>query len=270
MTLTPEQHRIYFEARLNGQKIAATDRDITVRCPFHDDKTASLSVHIDRGVWKCHALCGAGGVLDFEKRFSDCDTETAWTNIGDLCGFRNQNLFQQKPEAAYKYTDEDGALLFEKLRYPGKRFVQRTRDAGGKWIYKLENVRRVLYRLPIVVRASDVLICEDEKDADRVAGLKLSGHPSAPSSQVAATTNFDGAGKWRSEYSPYFTGKHVVIFPDNDLIGQNHARQVAASVSQYALDVRIVGLPGLGEHERNHQRSAACQRNFFHVFGGRG
>jgi hypothetical protein len=200
MTLTPEQHRIYFEARLNGQQIAATDRDVTVRCPFHDDKTASLSVHIDRGVWKCHAGCGGGGVLDFEKRFSNCDTATAWANIGELCGVRNQNLFQQKPEATYTYTDEDGALLFEKLRYPGKRFVQRTRDGGGRWIYKLENIRRVLYCLADLVRASDVMICEGEKDADRVNSLKLSGHPSAQSSRVVATTNFDGAGKWRPEY----------------------------------------------------------------------
>ena len=47
--------------------------------------------------------------------------------------------------------------------------------------------------LPEVVRASDVMICEGEKDTDRVAGLKLSRHQSAPSSQVAATTNFEGA-----------------------------------------------------------------------------
>jgi AAA domain/CHC2 zinc finger len=248
MTLTPEQHRIYFEAHLNGQKIAATDRNITVRCPLHDNKAASLSVHIDRGVWKCHAGCGGGGVLEFERRFSNCDGTTAWANIANLCGAKNQNLFQQKPEATYQYVNEDGEALFEKLRFPGKKFTQRVKSVSGAWTYKLDGVRKVLYRLPEVVRASDVMICEGEKDADRVNALKLSGHPSAPLSRVAATTNFDGAGKWRPDYSPYFTGKHVVIFPDNDAIGMNHSRQVAASVLPYALDVRIVELPGLGEH----------------------
>jgi hypothetical protein len=207
-----------------------------------------MSLHVDQGVWKCHAGCGGGGILEFERRFSNCDATTAWANIGSLCGIENQNLFQQKPEATYRYVNEDGAALFEKLRFPGKKFTQRMKGISGGWTYKLDGVRKVLYKLPEVVRASDVIICEGEKDADRVAGLKLSGHTSAPSSQVAATTNFEGAGKWRPEYSPYFTGKHVVIFADNDTIGKNHARQVAASVFPYALDVRVVELPGLGEH----------------------
>ncbi len=248
MTLTPEQHRIYFEARLNGQQIAAAARDVSVRCLFHDDRQASMSLHVEKGVWKCHAGCGAGGILEFEKRFSGCDADTAWANIGNICGVKNQNLFRQQPEATYQYVNEDGALLFEKLRFPEKKFTQRAKNAGGAWAYKLDGVRKVLYRLPELVRASDVMICEGEKDADRVAALKLSGHASASSSRVAATTNFDGAGKWRPEYSPYFTGKHVVIFPDNDAVGKIHARQVAASVFPYALDVRIVELPGLGEH----------------------
>jgi putative DNA primase/helicase len=248
MILTPEQHRIYFESRLNGQPIAATGRDVSVRCPFHDDRQASVSLHVDRGVWNCHAGCGSGGILEFEKRFSNCDTTTAWANIGNICGVKNQNLFQQRPDATYAYVDEDSTLLFEKLRFPGKKFVQRAKDASGKWIYKLDGMRKVLYRLPEVVRASEVVICEGEKDADRVSALKLSGHPDAPLSRIAATTNFDGAGKWRAEYSPYLTGKHVVIFPDNDAPGKNHARQVAASVSVYAMDVRIVELPGLPEH----------------------
>lgn len=248
MILTPEQHRIYFEARLNGQQLKATERDVSVRCPFHDDRHASMSLHVEKGVWKCHAECGGGGILEFERRFSTCDVVTAWANIADLCGVKNQKLFRQQPEATYQYLNEDGVLLFEKLRFPVKKFTQRTKAGSGAWVYNLAGVRKVLYRLPELVRASDAMICEGEKDADRVSALNLSGHPSAPASRVAATTNFDGAGNWRSEYSPYFTGKHVVIFPDNDTLGKNHARQVAASVSPYALDVRIVELPGLGEH----------------------
>src|SRR5260370_1161804 len=31
-------------------------------------------------------------------------------------------------------------------------------------------------------------------------------------------------GKWGAEYSPFFTGKHVVVFPDNDTPGDEHAR----------------------------------------------
>jgi len=215
MTLTAEQHRLYFETRLSDQRIAATGRDVTIRCPFHDDRRGSLSVNVEKGVWKCHAGCGQGGIMDFEKRFSNCDQAKAWANLAGICGIKDEHLFRQQPEALYQYADEDGTFLFEKLRYPGKKFSQRAKGVDGVWRYNLADVRKALYRLPEVVRASDVMICEGEKDADRVSALKLSGHPSAPQSRVAATTNFDGAGKWRQEYSPYFTGKHVVIFPDN-------------------------------------------------------
>src|SRR5205809_7696491 len=165
MTLTPEQHRIYFEARLSGQPIAATGRNVSVCCPFHGDRQASLSIHADKGLWKCFAGCGAGGILEFEKRFSNCDAATAWANIGDVCGINNQNLFRQRPEATYRYVNEDGVVLFEKLRFPGKKFTQRAAGPNEAWTYKLDGVRKVLYRLPEVVRASDVMICEGEKDA---------------------------------------------------------------------------------------------------------
>jgi hypothetical protein len=245
--LTPDKYRMYFEARLPGQRIAA-GVNASVRCPFHDDKTASLSLNIEKGVWKCHAGCGQGGVVEFEKRFSNCDAAAAWANIGEICGTPKRSLFQHQPEAVYPYVSEDGVKLFEKLRFPGKTFVQRAKDPKGALVYRLDGVRKVLYRLPEVVRASDVIICEGEKDTDRVSRLNLGGHPVAPNSRVAVTTNFDGAGKWRPEYSPFLTGKHVVIFPDNDAPGQKHAQQVAASVFPYAIDVRVVPLPGVAEH----------------------
>jgi hypothetical protein len=247
MNLTAEQHRIYFEARLPGQRFVATG-NVTVRCPFHSDSLASLSVHVEKGVWKCHAGCGQGGIVEFEKRFSDCETSAAWTRIAEICGVNQQSLSHQQPEAVYRYVNEDGVVLFEKLRFSGKKFAQRAKSTSGSWVYKLQGVRKVLYQLPEVVSATDVMICEGEKDADRVRGLKLSGHPSAPASRVAVTTNFDGAGKWRPEYSPFFTGKHVVILADNDAVGKSHAQQVATSVFPYAIDVQVVELPGLPDH----------------------
>ena len=53
-----------------------------VRCPFHDDANASLSVHDnnERGVWRCFALCGGGDLvsrhmnlwgLEFQDALSD-------------------------------------------------------------------------------------------------------------------------------------------------------------------------------------------------------
>ena len=40
------------------------------RCPFHDDKQASLSVCLPgtRGGWRCFAGCGAGDMVAFHER----------------------------------------------------------------------------------------------------------------------------------------------------------------------------------------------------------
>lgn len=248
MNLTSDQKRAYFEARLNGQRFAANGRDTSVCCPFHQDKTASFSVNVDKGVWNCHAGCGKGGIIDFEKRFSNCDDVTACANIADVCGLEQPQIFNTKPEAIYAYRDEDGNPLFEKLRFPDKHFSQRTKGPDGKWLYRLETVRKVLYNLPGLVTANHVAICEGEKDCDNLNAAGIANLDPTSHTRFIATTNFNGAGKWRQEYAPYFSGKHVFVFPDNDPPGKAHGLAVAASVSAYAASVRLVELPGLGLH----------------------
>lgn len=114
--------------------------------------------------------------------------------------------------------------------------------------YHLAGVRKVLYNLPGVITANMVAITEGEKDADNLRNaLTPVLAREFPNTRFATTTNFDGAGKWSPDYSRYFTGKHVLIFGDNDEIGRKHALNVAASVFPYARDVRVIALPGLPE-----------------------
>lgn len=42
------------------------------RCPLHDDKHESLSVHIagERGGWRCFAGCGKGDMVSFHERLT--------------------------------------------------------------------------------------------------------------------------------------------------------------------------------------------------------
>lgn len=48
----------------------------------------------------------------------------------------------------YDYVDETGALLYQVCRLEPKSFRQRRPDGADGWIWKLGDVRRVLYRLP--------------------------------------------------------------------------------------------------------------------------
>jgi putative DNA primase/helicase len=148
----------------------------------------------------------------------------------------NTHLFYDPPEddivATYDYTDESGGLLFQKLRFEPKRFVQRSADGT----YKLDGVRRVLYHLPELLPAETVYLCEGEKAADAVRTLG-----------VVATCASGGAGKWRSEYADSLAGKRVVVLPDNDEQGRKHGEIVVRALRATAIECCIVKLPGLPE-----------------------
>lgn len=236
--------RRYFEIRLDGQRLPMRN-EVALKCPFHQDRSPSFSLNLEKGVWNCHAGCGNGGMVAFEMRFSGCDESTAKANISGLLGGAKLFATGQKPEAVYPYHDAYGQLLFEKLRLPGKHFTQRRPDGKGGYEYKLGEIDKPLYRLPEILVSNDIAICEGEKDADNVRALGLSDRDN--NIFFTATTNFDGAGKWRDSYAPFFAGKRVAIFPDNDEIGRQHAQQVARSVQPYAAGVKIVALPGLEE-----------------------
>lgn len=151
--------------------------------------------------------------------------------------------------STYCYRDETGALLFEVLRCPGKKFFQR--DAAGKW--GLRETRRVLYGLPELLAAAPgriIFVVEGEKDVN-----------TARANGLIATTNPGGAGKWRDEYSAFLKGRDVAIFADNDAIGLEHAESVARSVYPFAESVRVLwpyGLPPKGDltdwFEQGHKR----------------
>jgi len=140
-------------------------------------------------------------------------------------------------EATYDYKDEEGRLLFQVVRFRGKKFRQRRPDGSGGWVWGLKDVRRVLYRLPDLKGKKTVYVVEGEKDADRLWALG-----------IPATTCPMGAGKWQEEYTGQIKDlgvERVVILPDNDPEGRKHAAQVALSCLKAGLEVKVVNLPGL-------------------------
>jgi putative DNA primase/helicase len=141
--------------------------------------------------------------------------------------------------AVYEYTDADGLILFEVVRYADpKTFRQRRPTPSGKWEWNLDGVALVPYRLRELA-ASDpayqaVFISEGEKDVDALGAVGL-----------IATCNPMGAKKWRPEFSDHLSGRYVAILPDNDEDGRIHGQQVARSLYGKAASVKVVELPGL-------------------------
>jgi hypothetical protein len=141
--------------------------------------------------------------------------------------------------AIYPYHDENNVLLYEIVRFdtddPDLRFRPRRPDGKGNWIYDLDGVRRVLYRLSELIEgiASGYLVlnCEGESDVETARGLGY-----------IATTNEGGIGKWRDEYDEYFRGADVVVISDNDVHGkgQAYAEERAQRLSRVAKRVRKI------------------------------
>lgn len=197
----------------------------TARCPAHDDRENSLGVKEsdDRLLVKCYA---------------GCDTERVVSALGlglkDLFLYSSRNFAE--PEAVYDYADEAGGTLFQTVRLPGKRFRQRHYDPDSEyadkdgWVWNLENVRRVVYRLPEVregIRAGmRIYIVEGEKDVESLRSIGK-----------VATCNPMGAGKWRDEYSAQLEGAHVVIIADRDEPGRKHAEKVKESLEGKAQSI---------------------------------
>ena len=205
----------------------------------------SVSVNLEDGTFYDHENGVGGGVLDLIARQEHCDRATAMHWLQKRFGLE-QPLTKPnghaKPGigtivATYDYHDQHGQLVFQVVRYEPKTFRQRRPDPDkpGGWRWKMDGVELVPYRLPQLLAATEtVYVAEGEKDCDNLAKLGL-----------IATTNPGGVKKWRSQFARAFAGKEVVVLPDNDAAGLEHAKIVAKSLAPVAKSVVIVKLPGL-------------------------
>lgn len=227
------------------------------RCPAHDDGTASLTVHRGhegRCLLYCFAGCELGDI-----------TAAMGMSVSELFPDGEVNRFRRfpppprvkavtRPKSAakeplslakiYVYEDEDWKWVSRVLRYEPKTFKQQRWD-GDTWVFGLEGVRRVIYRLPNVIAAiadsKPIFVVEGEKDVDRMW-----------QEGFAATCNLGGAGNWPDDPSvnSHFFGAHVVLIPDNDKPNQKgqkpgelHIKRVEELLSPYTGGIRVVRLP---------------------------
>jgi hypothetical protein len=198
----------------------------SAKCPCHDDDNPSLSIREGPNgeVWvTCHARCERSAIFaaaGFTPTKPNGHDRTRKSRIVEI----------------YDYTDAKGELVYQVVRKAPKTFPQRRPNGSGGWIWNLDGVEVVPYRLPELLNADEIFITEGEKDANNVARLGL-----------ASTTNPGGAGKWRPEFARFFFGRHVVILPDNDAKGRAHAESVPSNLNGTASSIRVVELPGLAD-----------------------
>src|SRR5437870_4847215 len=55
--------------------------------------------------------------------------------------------------AAYDYKDASGTLVYQAVRFDPKGFALRRLDPTGRWVWKLDGLERLPYRLPELLAA---------------------------------------------------------------------------------------------------------------------
>lgn len=152
----------------------------------------------------------------------------------------------------YDYTDEAGAVLYRVTRYavldeetgepiikpngkPDKTFRQAKSDGAGGWVASMAGVRYVLYRLPQVLAADTVWLCEGERD---VHALEAAG--------CVATTDAGGAGARaqfaKRGYLDTLRGKTVIVVPDTDPVGRERGVMLAHALLGVAAAVKLADI----------------------------
>ncbi|MBI2766516.1 MAG: toprim domain-containing protein [Chloroflexi bacterium] len=195
--------------------------EIDFPCVVHPDDHPSAGWNRKRDVWNCLACARSGTSRDLAKLL----------NIA----IEERPKSQAEIVATYDYLDQDGVLLYQAVRMHPKSFRQRRPDGKDGWVWNLEGTTKVLFRLPeLLASTGTVYIVEGEKDVLSLAERGLT-----------ATCNAMGAGKWRPAYNESLRGRAVVVLPDNDKAGLDHAEQVARSLVGFAASVKVVRLPGL-------------------------
>jgi hypothetical protein len=168
-----------------------------------------------------YAHCAREEHAGILERHSNSDTFAHRLKGDCRCGVRHDPLpvaetngkaTKRRIAATYDYHDTNGELHYQTVRFVPKGFSQRRPNGKGGWTWSLNGVRRVPYRLPELLAADKqvtVYAAEGEEDVDRLRALGL-----------VSTTNPEGAGKWREEFSEHLKDRHVVILPDNDEAGR--------------------------------------------------
>ena len=247
-------YRRYYEQELGEVGKLNSSGWAAALCCFHDDTDPSLNINFfAEGAWKCHGCSESGDLFSFHQKKHGTDFKGALQYFAEFLGIDPANVKPKAtkkkskpkkkkplgpPSKIYQYINLDGKVRIETCRYdnPIKDFRQRRPHPTkpNEYLWNLKGVEHIPYNLQAVVESDTLYIVEGEKDVDRLAQVGLT-----------ATCNPLGAGKWPDSLTPYFKDKTVIILPDNDDPGKQHAKLVAQKLHGTAKSIQIVNLPNL-------------------------
>lgn len=261
---------------LFNHRTPAGRNQVLVLCPVHSEATASCSVNTASGLWNCKSCGAKGNLFDLFAAARGVDFAAALHDLEERAGIipppaggsaarrsatakpspaktpapakpakaKTEPRSKQKTVAVYRYRDAAGVVRYWKKRLePGRggrskefSFHHPGKDGGetsgrGDCPPLLYN----LHQLATAPAGEMVFVAEGEKKIDALTAWGL----------VAVCTDSGAAGRWPEGFGEFFTGRTVVILPDNDPPGEKYAATVAAALAPVAALVKVLRLPGL-------------------------
>lgn len=236
---------IEFAREILGAKLTSDNR-----CPaVWRDGSRPDSVALTRDSWYDHGRQSGGGLIELcaTARFGDTSPNSiqrAQEFLGEWLRLpavtirkspagrtsRYDDLIAEgyREVKCYDYRDLAGNVVHSVIRLEAegkpKQFVQRTPEHWG-----LGDTVPILYNLAMISASEWIVVVEGEKDADTLIELG-----------IPATTVCGGAKKWRHEYAETFRNKPVIILPDNDEVGREHAVMIATDLAGTAGGVKLL------------------------------
>lgn len=237
-----------------------------VLCIFHDDKEASLSVNLKKGIFYCHGCGEKGDVYSFVMKQEGCDFKTAkYKILGDA---RVSVLSVAEVEEAHQYLlkkkylqdmlfKQRGWLLdtIVKFKLGWNEKEKRVQIPIYNHNKELINIRKYLvfgrvtkknpkfrgirghndnYFFPIdnLLKEEFIMLCAGEPDTILACQLGFN-----------AGTFTAGEGAFNRNLLPHFKDKLVYICYDVDPTGIRAKNAIATELLKYTEKVKIIGLP---------------------------
>ncbi|MBW2560473.1 MAG: DUF927 domain-containing protein [Deltaproteobacteria bacterium] len=238
-------------------KLSGTGKERSARCPFHDDRHASMSVNIENGLWCCHACGEKGNGQTFLEKHQGMSPEQAKKYLLREAGveakekkkfrtgltvaeyaktkklpedfLRSLKLKNGKNGISIPYMDESGAVVATRQRYSasgtGPRFT---------WTRGSKVVLYGLWRLKEAREKGYVVLVEGESDAQTLwyYGIPALGVP--------------GATVFQPSWTQYLTRLKLYLHQEPDAGGEIFIRKVCESLVEghWEGEALVFSIPG--------------------------
>ncbi len=248
--MTPEQIRERNDKNLliaELQTAGARFKGHTCCCPFHEDSRPSAGIfQSEDGSWhfRCHACKITLDLFDLRAKARGTslkevltgatvarNSETKPSVFADLDAIRKAMPGRITSEHPYVGADGEIVMIVCRCETPDGKTYRPVRPVGTSWVFGAPPKPWPVYRLPEIAGADTVVLVEGERCADCLIDLG-----------IAATTSAFGAGKASyTDLSP-LAGKNLVIWPDADQPGLDHARDVRTRLEELDPATRVTML----------------------------